>query len=105
MHLVNKNSVQQEPTDRLVIRILDFVRFIRENDFHIGVQEELDALTVAKHCNIMDQKRLHWGLRSLLCTNNNEWKRFDRLFKLYWLQHEKKLPTTSRERVPVANYQ
>ena len=90
MHLVNKNSVQQEPTDRLVIRILDFVRFIRENDFHIGVQEELDALTVAKHCNIMDQKRLHWGLRSLLCTNNNEWKRFDRLFKLYWLQHVKR---------------
>lgn len=90
MHLVNKNSVQQEPTDRLVIRILDFVRFIRENDFHIGVQEELDALTVAKHCNIMDQKRLHWGLRSLLCTNNNEWKRFDKLFKLYWLQHVKR---------------
>lgn len=90
MHLVNKNSVQQEPTDRLVIRILDFVRFIRENDFHIGVQEELDALTVAKHCNIMDQKRLHWGLRSLLCTNNNEWKRFDKLFKLYWLQHLKR---------------
>ncbi len=90
MHLVNKNSVQQEPTDRLVIRILDFVRFIRENDFHIGVQEELDALTVAKHCNIMDQKRLHWGLRSLLCTNNNEWKRFDKLFQLYWLQHVKR---------------
>ena len=90
MHLVNNKSWQEEPGDRLVIHILEFVRFIRENDFHIGVQEELDALTVAKHCNIMDQKRLHWGLRSLLCTNNDEWKRFDKLFNVYWLQHVKR---------------
>jgi len=63
---------------------------VRENDFHIGVQEELDALTVAKHCNILDQKRLHWGLRSLLCSNSNEWNRFDKLFSLFWLQHVKR---------------
>jgi uncharacterized protein with von Willebrand factor type A (vWA) domain len=90
MHLVNNKSLLEEPGDTLVIRILEFVRFVRENGFQIGVQEELDALAVAKHCNIMDQKRLHWGLRSLLCTNNNEWKRFDKLFKLYWLQHVKR---------------
>ena len=91
MHVVNnKDTWRKEPANRLVIRILEFVRFVRENDFHIGVQEELDALTVAKHCNITDQKRLHWGLRSLLCSNNNEWKRFDKLFNLYWLQHVKR---------------
>ena len=90
MHLVNDKPWQEEPGDTLVIRILEFVRFVRENGFQIGVQEELDALAVAKHCNILDQKRLHWGLRSLLCTNNNEWKRFDKLFKLYWLQHVKR---------------
>jgi len=33
---------------------------------------------------------LHWGLRSLLCTNNNEWERFDKLFNLYWSQHVKR---------------
>ena len=62
------------------MRILEFVRFVRENDFHIGVQEELDALTVARHCNITDQKRLHWGLRSLLCSNGNEWRLFDKTY-------------------------
>ena len=91
MHVVdNQDKWHDEPGDRLVQRILEFVRFVRENDFHIGVQEELDALTVAKHCNILDQKRLHWGLRSLLCSNSNEWRRFDKLFKLYWLQHVKR---------------
>jgi uncharacterized protein with von Willebrand factor type A (vWA) domain len=93
MHLVNNKAWDEEPGDTLVVRILEFVRFIRENDFQVGVQEELDALAVAKHCNIMDQKRLHWGLRSLLCTNNNEWKRFDKLFNVYWLQHVKRSNT------------
>ena len=83
----NNHRWQEQPGDTLVVRILEFVRFVRENDFHIGVQEELDALTVAKHCNILDQKRLHWGLRSLLCSNSNEWNRFDKLFSLFWLQH------------------
>ncbi len=91
MHIVNnQDSWSEEPDNILVSRILKFVRFVRENDFQIGVQEELDALTVAKHCNIMDQKRLHWGLRSLLCSNTHEWKRFDQLFKIYWLQHLKR---------------
>jgi len=91
MHIVNnKDPWHEEPGNTLVIRILEFVRFVRENDFQIGIQEELDALTVAKHCDIMDQKRLHWGLRSLLCSNNNEWKRFDQLFNIYWLQHLKR---------------
>jgi len=91
MHVVNsKDPWHEEPGNTLVIRILEFVRFMRENDFHIGIQEELDALTVAKHCNILDQQRLHWGLRSLLCSNDNEWKRFDKLFNTYWLQHVKR---------------
>jgi len=91
MHIVNNPPTRlDEPGDMLVIRILEFVRFVRENDFQIGVQEELDALTVAKHCNIMNLKRLHWGLRSLLCSNDSEWKRFDKLFNLYWLQHLKR---------------
>ena len=91
MHVVNNQDTWNEaPGNILVSRILEFVRFVRENDFHIGVQEELDALSVARHCNVMDHKRLHWGLRSLLCTNPNEWKRFDKLFNVYWLQHVKR---------------
>jgi uncharacterized protein with von Willebrand factor type A (vWA) domain len=38
----------------------------------------------------MNRKRLHWGLRSLLCSSNKEWKQFDKLFNVYWLQHVKR---------------
>ena len=68
----NTATTDRGAGDILVERVLEFVRFVRQNDFQVGVREELDALVVAKHCDIADQKRLHWGLRSLLCSSSNE---------------------------------
>ena len=91
MHVVyNEDPWHEEPGNVVVSRILEFVRFVRHNEFRIGVQEAMDALAVARHCNVTDLKRLHWGLRSLLCTNPEEWKRFDELFHVFWLQHVKR---------------
>ena len=69
----------------LVARIVEFVRLVREHGFQVGVREEIDALKVAQHCSVLDQQRLRWGLRSLLCGNVDEWQRFDQLFNAYWL--------------------
>ena len=94
MYVVDNSArCDQEPGEILVQRVLEFVRFVRQNDFPIGVREELDALVVARHCNITDQKRLRWGLRSLLCSSSNEWQRFDKLYNVYWLQHVKRSNT------------
>lgn len=77
----------QDIGDLLVDRILEFVRLMRANDFRVGVQEELDALEIARLCNPADRQRLRWGLRSLLCTDAGEWRRFDKLFKVYWMPY------------------
>ena len=71
--------------EQLVARIVGFVRMVRANGFPVGVREEIDALKVAEHCTVLDQRRLRWGLRSLLCSNAEEWQRFDQLFDAYWL--------------------
>lgn len=68
----------------LIARIVGFVRLLREHGFQVGVREEIDALKVAQHCTVLDQRRLRWGLRSLLCGNVDEWQRFDQLFHAYW---------------------
>jgi len=85
--------------DFLVERILGFVRLMREHDFRVGVREGLDALRVAEHCKIPDQQRLRWGLRSLLCSNPDEWRSFDQLFDAYWLPGNRK---TRAESSPAA---
>jgi uncharacterized protein with von Willebrand factor type A (vWA) domain len=77
----------------LIERIVGFVHLMREHGFEVGVREGLDALRVAEHCTVLDQQRLRWGLRSLLCGNADEWRRFDQLFDVYWL------PTNRKTRV------
>ncbi|HYW93868.1 MAG TPA: VWA domain-containing protein [Gammaproteobacteria bacterium] len=65
-------------------RILDFVDGLRRDGFRVGVAEELEALEVAARVGIVERRRLRWALRSLLCSEVDEWRRFDRLFDAYW---------------------
>lgn len=81
-----------DPELRITERVLGFIRFLRANGFCIGVQEELDGLLVARHCNVLEQQRLRWGLRSLLCSSSEQWHEFDELYDVYW-----KPPNRSKE--------
>lgn len=65
-------------------RLTDFVRHARAHDFRIGVAEELDAHRVALITGLDDPVRLRWGLRALLCTDGDDWRRFDELFDRFW---------------------
>jgi len=71
-------------------RIIEFVRFIRNSGFLAGIQEEIDALKLAEQVNITNQLHLRWGLRTLLCSNSDEWRRFDELFEAYWRKPNRK---------------
>jgi uncharacterized protein with von Willebrand factor type A (vWA) domain len=84
LHARNSAENSGAGEDLLVARIVGFVRLVREHGFQVGVREEIDALKVTQHCTVLDQRRLRWGLRSLLCGNVDEWQRFDQLFDAYW---------------------
>lgn len=75
----------QELADFLQLRLVEFVRLARGNNFRVGVAEELDAQHVALKCGLVDSKRLRWGLRALLCSDQDDWQRFDQLFDSFWL--------------------
>jgi len=86
MHAINtENHSSEDQTNPLVENIIGFVRFVRDNGFKVGIKEECDALIVARYCNVINQRRLKWGLRSLLCNSSHDWERFDELFEDYWL--------------------
>ncbi len=68
----------------LQARLLEFVRLARANGFQAGVKESIDAQRIARCCGVMDAQRLRWGLRSLLCSGQDDWQRFPELFDAYW---------------------
>jgi len=71
-------------TPVLAGRIVEFVRLARAQHFRVGIQEAKDALDIAGRVDLLDQRQLRWGLRSLLCSNASDWARFDPFFDRYW---------------------
>ena len=65
-------------------RLVEFVRLARDNGFRVGVREGIDAQRIAYLSGMTDPRRLYWGLRSLLCSDANDWERFTELFDAYW---------------------
>ena len=65
-------------------RIVAFVRLLRHNGFALGLDETLDALRAARSLDLARVDELRWGLRTLLCSTEDEWARFDALFDLFW---------------------
>ncbi len=81
--------------DGIMLRIMGFVRHARSNNYKVGVAEELDAQRLAALCNPTNQRLLKAGLKALVCSNEEEWKRFDELFDGYF--HIKNMKSQFRE--------
>ena len=72
-----------QPNVSLRQSLLGFCRYMRQRGYLVGVQESLDTLVVALE-GITDYHLLKMSIRSMVCTNREEWGRFDVLFDEYW---------------------
>lgn len=70
--------------DTLLDRLLGFLHHMRNNGFHLGIQEKLDVMKMAESGALLQQRRFRWGLRALLCSCSDDWQQFDKLFDTYW---------------------
>lgn len=70
--------------DTLLDRLLGFLHHMRNNGFHMGIQEKLDVMKMAESGALLQQLRFRWGLRALLCSCSDDWQQFDKLFDTYW---------------------
>lgn len=84
----------------LVERVTEFVRYARDNDFDIGTGDLLDAQRMAAVGYLADRKRLFWGLRSILCSRQEEWYRFFDLYTAFWLPQEGDEESGEKEALP-----
>lgn len=71
--------------DTLLDHLLGFLHHMRSNGFHLGIQEDLDVMKMAESGILLQQKRLRWELRALLCSSADDWRRFDKLFDTFWM--------------------
>jgi len=104
-HVRRRELSPVEGTPVLAGRIVEFVRLARAHHFRVGIQETKDALDVAGRVDLLDQRQLRWGLRTLLCSNVSDWARFDQFFDRYWQRPNRRkaeLPPSVDRRAPAA---
>lgn len=69
---------------RLLTRLIGFVRSLRGNGFGSGLDESIDIAQVTALGCLTDPHLMRRQLRSLLCGNRREWLAFDELYEHYW---------------------
>jgi uncharacterized protein with von Willebrand factor type A (vWA) domain len=79
-----------EPTPlagtQLRVRLAAFLNLLRDNGFLVGLEETADCLRFAGANDLSRQSVLRTGLRSICCTREADWRRFDEIFDAYWLK-------------------
>ena len=71
-------------------RLAGFVRLLRDNAFTLGLREAADAPRAAEAAGLLEPEALRHGLRTLLCSCERDWRRFDELYDFYWLGRGKR---------------
>ena len=72
-------------TPQPTARMAGFVRFLRHHGYGPGPGETADALRALDAEAVADVELSRARLRSLLCRDPEEWRRFPGLFDRYWL--------------------
>jgi len=87
---MTRNASPPDPHDvdvRLRRRLLGFLNNLRANGFPVGLAEAGDSLRIAVAVDLSKANDLRQGLRSLLCSSQTDWRRFDEIFDAYWRRH------------------
>lgn len=65
--------------------VLDFTRTLRRRGWPVGVNEQHDALRLARVVGVADREGLRQALRALYCGTPEQWREFDTIFDAYWV--------------------
>jgi len=64
--------------------VIGFGQFARDSEFNAGMQETLDALSIAGTELIHQRKYLRYALKAVYCCSYEEINRFDDMFDMFW---------------------
>lgn len=85
MNTAGPASYEEFP-EHLTSRVVDFMRHARNNNFRVGIAEQVDALKVAEYTYLTNKYAFKNGLKALICSDQDDWHKFDEMFDGFWLR-------------------
>jgi len=84
--MINTNNI----SPLLASSIISFIHRLRKEGLYAGVEETLNALTIANTDLFENRNRFKIALRSLCCCSQDEMNLFDKIFDDYWKEEKRK---------------
>ncbi len=79
-HEQPSDQLTGQMTDQMTLKIVSFIEALRGAGFQVGMRETRDALALAASPAIDNRSLFQLSLKSLLCSSQHQWVRFDRHF-------------------------
>lgn len=76
-------------------RLLAFVRDARSAGFHSGLAESLDVISLLAIADPFEPLAFYWQLRSLLCCDREQWRRFEAFYGAWFYPQDTELSELS----------
>src|ERR1044072_4048569 len=77
--------------------IVQFCRYLRQNDFTVGIEEETMMLQSLQHFNYTSHESFFLLLKMIICRSKRNLNDFDELFSQYWKRLDKQLDAKRKE--------
>ena len=79
--------------EQIRAKLSGFVRILRDNGFVVGLAETRDALKIITLGQAVRPSLYQTALKTLFCSRQSDWNKFDEIFDAYWLQRGMKSAT------------
>lgn len=77
--------------------IVQFCRFLRQNNFEAGIEEETMILQSLQHFDYTSHESFFLLLKMIICRSKRNLDDFDELFRQYWKQLDKQLDAKRKD--------
>ena len=77
--------------------IVQFCRFLRKNEFTVGIEEETMILQSLQHFDYTSHDSFFLLLKMIICRSRRNLDDFDELFRQYWKRLDKQLDAKRKE--------
>jgi uncharacterized protein len=89
--------MRQEQSERLAASIVEFGRFLRMRGLSAEPGQTITALEAVKAINATDRQTFAFALQAALCSTNEEWELFPKLFQEFWGESQPRPRSASGE--------
>jgi uncharacterized protein with von Willebrand factor type A (vWA) domain len=85
------NAFDQSNLQKMQQQMLSFMHFLKGQYFHLDIETQYVAQQLLSTTDFSDPTSLQHSLRCVVCKDLKQWRKFDELYRNFWLPKDRQL--------------